>query len=236
MTRPRDANTRFLGLLPEDMLSRLAVIQSPLLDIVPVADGLDLNACSAVIFTSGEGVRVASEKTNLRPKAFCVGRRTTEYAHAAGWAADYVGAQSDDLVDWFLTNRPVGKFIHLHGECTRGKIAQRLAQSGLNCHDQVIYQQRLRNFTPEAMAAVTAQIPLIVPLFSPRTAAHFVSLCPDMSHLILIAMSDAVAEALPRLQSHSVHVSKAPTAIAMAELLRDVAAPFVRVETGQPGD
>ena len=119
---------------------------------------------------------------------------------------------------------------------TRGDVARRLTGAGLPCGSQVLYQQLLCPLSEEAEAARTAQIPLIVPLFSPRSAAHFANLWPDPAHLTLIAMSPAVANAMPRLQTGARHVSKVPTAQAMADLLRDVAAPLLRVETKRPGD
>ncbi len=236
MTRPGDANRRFLTLLPEDLLRELPVIQSPLMEIQPVATDLDLAGVSAVIFTSGEAVRIAGAHTRLRLRAYCVGEATAERARVAGWDAHCLGVDADAFVTRLLAQRPTGRILHLHGEFTRGEIVPRLARGGLTCTGQMIYRQLLCPLSAEAKAAIEARIPLIVPLFSPRTAAHFDSLRPDMTHLTLIAMSDAVVEAMPRLQSHCVDVSKVPTAEAMAEILRDVVASSERVETGRPDD
>ncbi|TNJ45493.1 uroporphyrinogen-III synthase [Phaeobacter sp. B1627] len=236
MTRPCDANTRFLNLLPSQFLQGISVLQSPLLEIVPTGGNVDLSGISSVIFSSGEAVRVASNQTEIRTKAYCVGERTTEFARSSGWDAEYAGHQADALVEQLAVWRPPGGILHLRGEFSRGDVAARLSALGLKCTDLVIYRQVFGPLNLRAQEAMNAGLPMFVPLFSPRTAAHFQSVCKDMSQLTLIAMSDAVVEAMPRLHCKAVHVSKAPAAQAMAEMLLDVAAPFVRVEAGRSED
>jgi len=236
MTRPRDANFRFLDLLPSPFLQETPVLHSPLLEIVPLRADIDLRDVSSVIFSSGEGVRVASAQTQMRTQAYCVGERTTELAKGAGWDAEFAGNQADELVEHLGVLRPSGAILHLRGAFSRGDVAGRLSGMGLKCASQVVYRQVFGPLSPAAQVAMEAGTPMLVPLFSPRTAAHFQSVCGDMTQLTLIAMSDAVVEAMPRLHCNAVHVSKAPTAQAMAEMLLDVAAPFVRVETGRSED
>lgn len=230
MTRPETASRRFLDLLPAELLQHLRVIEAPLMQITPLPGPLELSRVATVIFTSGEGVRVASDKTTVRLPARCVGERTTAAANMAGWQASCAGETAEDLVACLIAEPPQGPLLHLHGEHTRGDVVARLVTAGLMCAGQMIYRQALLPLTDEAKQALRGQAPLLVPLFSPRTAAHFASLCPDAAHLTLIAMSDAVVEALPRLHCEALHVSKVPTAFAMAEMLRDVAWPLVRVE------
>ncbi len=230
MTRPETASRRFLDLLPAELLQHLRVIEAPLMQITPLSGPLKLSRVATVIFTSGEGVRVASDKTTVRLPARCVGERTTAAANAAGWQASCAGETAEDLVACLIAEPPQGSLLHLHGEHTRGDVVGRLVKAGLPCTGQMIYRQVLLPLTDEAKQVLRAQAPLLVPLFSPRTAAHFASLCPNAAHLTLIAMSEAVVEALPRLHCEALHVSKAPTASAMAEMLRDVAWPLVRVE------
>jgi len=236
MTRPPAATRRFLDLLPAELMRDLPVIQSPLMEITPLPVLIDLQDVTAVLFSSGEGVRVASAQQPSRGRAYCVGQRTTKAAQDAGWQADCLGETADALVAALLNKRPEGILLHLHGEYTRGAVADRLSEGGLLCRGLAIYRQTLRPFSSEAEAALAAQIPLMVPLFSPRTAAHFASLCPETAHLSLIAMSDAVAQAMPRLQTGTRHVSKVATAEAMAEMVRDVAQDWLRLEAGRPGD
>lgn len=231
MTRPREAAQRFVELLPSNLRANLPIIYSPLLEISALPIMIDLGGVDAVIFTSGEGVRVASDGQPLRIRAYCVGERTTKAARMAGWDAQYSGDTADALVAALRADVPGGNLLHLHGEYTRGAVAKRLSDTGISCTGMAIYRQELSSFTAEADTALATQRPLIVPLFSPRTAAHFASLCPENAHLSLIAMSEQVAEAMPRLQSGARHVSKFPTAEAMVELVCDVAQTWLRVET-----
>ncbi|CUH79748.1 uroporphyrinogen-III synthase [Tritonibacter multivorans] len=223
MTRPTEGNTRFLALLPEALKAQFNVVESPLIQIASTGEKPALQDTDQVIFTSQNGVEVASVSTSMRRPALCIGPQTTQRACELGWDAKMAGENSGEFLRTLLKMPAVGRLLHLRGTHSRGAIAQTLRQGGIDCREQVVYSQDLLEFSATANRLIKSDIPLIVTLFSPRTARHFAQIMPHRQHLTLIVLSDAVAEPLRRLQCEALHVSKTPNAPAMAALLNQVA-------------
>ena len=223
MTRPPEGNARFLSMLSGALKGRFTIVESPLIRIVPLDEVPDLSAIDRVIFTSQNGVTFASEASDVRLPAFCVGARTTELAREMGWDAEIAGTDSGEFLQTLLKKQPKERLLHLRGAQSRGAIAETLRKAGIACAEQVLYTQEPQEFSAAANDLVKSDMPLIVTLFSPRTARHFAQIMPHRQHLTLIVLSDAVAEPLRRLQCEALHVSKTPNAPAMAALLNQVA-------------
>lgn len=230
--RPADSD-RFLALLPQDLLDTLNVIHAPLLQIQPLSVEPVIADLGGVIFTSANGV-ASSPPPAQRLPAYCVGKRTTKAARERGWGAVCSGANADELVAHLTSQMPKGPLLHLHGQHTRGNVAQRLSAAGLTCEGLTVYEQKLLPLEPAQRAEIAAQNNVIVPLFSPRTARHFASLGLDQMNLTLIALSEAVASELKGLQSKGLQVSKAPVAESMAALVRDAAVRLAHLEGDNP--
>ncbi len=230
MTRPLAAAERFVAGLPQEARAGLQVIYAPLMQIRPIQAMVSLDGVKGVIFTSANGVEAASRETAVRLPAFCVGERTAATAVNAGWQAISLGQCADELVGRLLQKPPKAPLLHLRGGHARGRIAQRLTDGGIPCSAQIVYNQVLLPLSVEAQAALSAKTDVIVPLFSPRTACHFASLCRDAAHLHLIALSGAVAGPLKSLNCKVLRVSKEPSAEAMAEAVLDAAAQLSRLE------
>jgi uroporphyrinogen-III synthase len=172
LTRPPGQGARFAAEL-QARFGPLILVESPLIvpDFLPAT--LPPHPFAGVIFTSETGVE-AARRLRLPPvPAFCVGPRTAAAAQAAGFAAEVLGGDAEGLVAALLARRPVGALLHLHGEDTRGAVAGRLAAAGLQVTGLAVYAQRPQPLSPQAQALLAAGRPVLVPLFSPRTAALF---------------------------------------------------------------
>ena len=231
LTRTQAASQRFLNLLPAKSLANVTVIVAPLLRIEKLLEPADLAGAAGVIFTSSNGVHAAPAPQSDLP-AFCVGKRTTDVARAAGWQAQFSGATAEELVSTLAAQRPEAPLVHLHGRHTRGDVAKRLSDLGLKCEGKTIYEQHLQQLEPQTRRLISAQSDLIVPLFSPRLARHFASLGIDQVNLSLIALSQAVAAELKGLPCKDLQVSTAPDAESMAQLVRDAAERLAHLEGG----
>lgn len=208
MTRPAAANARFIGQLRPDLRRQLTLIESPLIDIVPVPAALDIKADDAVIFTSENGVRFAPNGQGRQ--AFCVGHATTQAAGDAGWQAVFCGETSEALVV-FLTAQPSGyPRWHIAGKHTRGRVMERLAKVGRSVTRVTVYDQALRPLTKQAKGALVQSDPVIVPIFSPRTARQFVQECPGGARPHLLAFSEAVAAPMADLDVASLEIVPNP--------------------------
>ncbi|MEE4120911.1 MAG: uroporphyrinogen-III synthase [Paracoccaceae bacterium] len=195
LTRPRPAALRFAAELEAATGPFAATVISPLLDIVPSGPFPRVSAEAALAFTSENAVAIAASR--LAPagrRAWCVGTRTAEAARAAGFDAVVAGGDADALVALLLAERPMGEIVHLAGGHQRGDLAERLAAGGLTARRAVIYDQAPVPPTAEALAALGGPRPVLLPLFSPRSAALAAAMAEGAAApLLLAALSPAVA-------------------------------------------
>lgn len=217
MTRPKGASERFVAALPQHVRDRVMPLISPLLDIQPTGAPVPMQDDDAAIFTSSNGVAFGPDGNGRT--AFCLGERTTQSAIERGWDARTVGATADELVAELTQNRPNHKLIHLSGVHTRGNVAARLRASKLNAQAIAVYHQHLLPLTNEATTVLTGGTPVLVPLFSPRTAIQFFADAPTMSNAIILAISAAVADTSPHSLRPNIQIANAPNAAAMGDAL-----------------
>ena len=150
-----------------------------------------------LIFSSANGVAsyVALGGPSALP-CWCVGPRTGRAADQAGLLVQEVVETADALVDLAFSEIAL---THLHGQHTRGAIADRLKARGLTCTSAAIYDQVAQPLSSEALRLLNSDQRVVVPLFSPRSAALFATRCPQgaWDRLHLVAISLATAAALP---------------------------------------
>lgn len=189
LTRPRVASERFAR-----DLHGVDIVIAPLMDIVSTGADIRLDGIAGVILTS-EAAVATLPKAALT--AYCVGPRTADAARAAGFAAEEIGPNATELVAQLLARRPRGNLLHVRGQHQRGDVAARLSAGGVPTREVVAYDQREVEPGP-AFRSALARDGLLVPLFSPRSAAIFADAAGNLGPAVeLFAMSAAVAEALP---------------------------------------
>jgi len=187
LTRPEAQSRAFAAGL--GALERVVI--SPVMEIVETGLRPDLARYRGVILTSANAVRFAPGLQGV--PVWCVGARTAEAAQAHGAQVMQVADDAERLLAGFDGTGPL---LHLRGEHARGKVAERLTLAGIDTHEAVIYRQVARDLTPEARQLIEGEDKLILPLFSPRTAALVGRQVARIgSSLEVIAISPAVAEA-----------------------------------------
>lgn len=171
LTRPAAQSARFAQLFAA-RFGDWPVVVSPLLRILPC--DADIPAADALIFTSAAGVEgfVRLQGAAGR-RAFCVGEQTALAAQKAGFVAEHSGGDVEALFAALLTAKPVGKLLHARGEVSVGDLANRLVLAGIETVERVVYAQEPQDLSPQAQVLLQRQTPLLVPLFSPRTAEIF---------------------------------------------------------------
>lgn len=233
LTRPRDASKRFAAALPDGLRARLDIVLAPLIDIRPVATAFDPGPARGLIFTSVNGVAAAAALTADRGlPCYCVGRVTTATARAAGWQAQTAGVDARALVAALIATPPPAPLVHLRGVHASGDIAGDLTRAGIETRAQAIYDQHLLPLSTEAHRLLDGDDPVIVPLFSPRSARQFAGQVRGRAPLLLAAISPAAAEPLESLTAGALLVAPSPDAAAMAELVGELAERANRVEGG----
>lgn len=166
------------------------------------------------VFTSANGVRFAPPGQGRT--ALCVGRATTLAARQEGWVARCLGENADALIEALLQRPPTGDLVHFSGQHQRGDIVEKLRAAGLNAVRRIVYDQGLLDLSDAAQTVLSGNSKVIVPLFSPRTAAHFAHQVQPRSGLFLVALSEAVASVLPENLQQACRVAHNPTAKAVA--------------------
>ncbi|MCP3969535.1 MAG: uroporphyrinogen-III synthase [Rhodobacteraceae bacterium] len=195
LTRPRAQAERFAGAC-KDRLGDIDVVISPILSITPRAEAVDLTGLAGVILSSENGARVLAGLADIhRVTAWCVGDRTAAAARELGFAARSAGGDAGDLVRLMLRERPGGRLLHAHGAKTRGDIAGRLCAAGLTVETAAIYDQAATALSPAAGALLEGSGPVVLPLFSPRSARLVGDAATgSTAPLAVVALSPAVAK------------------------------------------
>ena len=222
ITRPRGAAERLRAALGPGV----ATVVSPVLRIVPVAGVAPV--AGDVVLTSVAGAGLAGDGRGR--VAWCVGERTAGAARAAGFDAHSANGDADTLVRMILDAAPAGRLTHLRGEASTGDVAARLAAGGVACDAAVVYEQVAQAPTPEAVALLAGSRPVIAPLYSPRSAVILFAAGPFAAPVTVIAMSRAVADAVPDGGSARIIVAPNPDGKAMLRAilveLRGTASPL----------
>jgi uroporphyrinogen-III synthase len=213
LTRPRPGAEAFLARLSPAL--RVGAVISPLIEIVPNDVAPDLAPYAGVIFTSANAVAHAPAG-NGRP-AYCVGPQTTQAARAAGWQAQMTGLDAEAMIAALAGRGELGPLLHLAGKHRRGDVAGVLSKTGLQVDVATLYDQRLLPLSEEAQALLRGNAPVLVPLFSPRSAAQFAQAATRTDAVLAVSISAAAAEALEALPLRAHDIAAEPTGEAMAE-------------------
>ena len=216
LTRPARANAEFATAL-RDALGPLEIVESPLVEIVPLDPGHWPGRDDALIFTSQNAVAVLAERQpGGGRRAYCVGERTAQAAREAGFDAVAGEGSVAELPEAIEADGATAQLWYLHGKHRRGDLARALRDLGHRCECVEIYDQRARPLDEAVRARLAAGEAMVAPLFSPRTAGLLAAEVKNMgANLRVVALSEAVAEAWPGAAA----VAARPNAAAMLETL-----------------
>lgn len=220
LTRPRAQAERYAATLG----ANLPVVISPILTIVPRAQAVDLTNYAGVILTSENAARVLAELVDVaKVRAWCVGDRTTLVAADLGMDAVSAVGDASDLVEMLLMQRPEGALLHAHGAETRGNVAQQLAAEGIPVMTKVIYDQVETPLSDQARAVLAGSDPVVLPLFSPRSARLVGDAAQGANApLVIVALSPAVMRAWTGPKPESFTVADHPDAAHMTKAIATI--------------
>jgi len=224
LTRPLAQSMRFAATM-KARFAGLRIVISPLLAPAFLAPALP-GGVDALIFTSETGVeafrRLSAGRSCAGARAWCVGDRTAAAARAVGLVARSAAGDATALVAAIRDAGEAGPLLHLRGAETRGNIAESLISAGLETLEAVVYAQVPQPLSSEALRLLHDAAPIILPLFSPRTAALFVSAAgtrAPAAPLWVAAMSGSVVDALAPLLPQHIIMAERPDALAMADVV-----------------
>lgn len=211
LTRPEDGAARFAEQLRQ-RFGNIQIVQSPLLRIAPTGGGRDIAPYQALIFTSAQGVTHGP-----RGRAcYVVGQVTAQAVSEAGMQVIAVEPDAQSLIRRILADRPNGPLLHVRGEHARGELAQTLSAAGIPTDEEVVYAQTECALSAAAKALLQGDSPVLVPLFSPRTARIFADQAYPTAPLWIVALSPAVAAEL-RNRPERLEIARTPDAQSMLD-------------------
>ena len=224
LTRPEAQGADFAERLTARFGDAVATIHTPLLAPQFFAPELPEGPFQAVILTSQTGVAgyVKLGRSDALPKdAFCVGERTAMAARNAGLRTLAVSPDAASLILQIISKRPSGTLLHLRGRETRGNIETLLKTAGIDTVEAVIYAQNPLPLSALATEALQGDFPILVPLFSPRSAALFVmelARFQRVSPLLIAAISSETILELNSLVAQ-IKLANRPDANAMIDVI-----------------
>lgn len=221
LTRPKHQGDAFRDLLGPEA----RVIISPVLEIRQIPVDCDVESYDAIIFTSRNGVAAAANTFDLDGlQAFVVGEKTAEQARLRGVSVIGVAQDSDALVGLIANAVPQEKLLHMRGRYTAGDIQERLVLAGIETDSCVCYEQDAYPLSTAAKGALASPEPVILPLFSPRSAAVLSADLQELNvqgEITLVAISKAALSAWMGPEATQSIVVKTPDAQTMLqEILR----------------
>ena len=197
LTRPKAQSDSFAQSL-RAQVPGLRVVISPLMVPVFVAVTLPEGPLQGFILTSQTGAEAARHlRAHLPDLAYCVGDRTAQVARDAGFRVLSAQGDAEALLALILREN-AQDLIHLRGREARGDLAQRLSAAGVFTQERVVYAQDAQPLSDEAVAVLSGKAPVLVPLFSPRSAEILGAAWQGLAThapLVVVAISQAVAEA-----------------------------------------
>lgn len=218
ITRPANQGMAY-GLELADKFPDTKVILSPLLEIVPLQAELNFAGVHRLLFTSVNAVEIFATLTKRRDiPALCVGDKTAKAATAIGLNAISANGSIEDLriLAAAYTKENQGDFLYLRGRHVAGPL-------GFQARETIIYEQHENSLSPDAMLVLAAPERVIIPLFSPRTAAVFMRQIAGVSILntCAVCISKNVAKELNTSKFAKTIIAKEPNALAVT---REIAA------------
>lgn len=210
LTRPEAASRRFAARLT---CFGLPVVISPILRILPLAhDRALVDRACGLVFTSAHGVAEAGPGRG-RP-AICVGPATASAARRAGYE---VSMGTGDALGMLPLLRDLGPdWLHVHG----AHVARDLPLPGV-----AVYDQQAQPLNADAQALLKGATPVILPLFSPRSAALVSDAARQATAPLWLApISLAAAEAWVAPVARQV-LAQGPDALGVARAIESLLAP-----------
>ena len=217
----------------------LGAVLAPLIEIVPMDLTLDqFEGASGIIATSQNGLRslqLAGLTDQVkRLQVYCVGEATAKLASdmklpnitaGRGTAADLVPVIAERH-----KSRP-GPLVHLAGDHLAYDLKGALGAQGVEVQEAAAYKSVAASNLPlEAVAGLKAKRINIITLMSPRTAEIWSTLAGkhglqgELSKLVHVCLSQAVADRLQLPPPARVEIAAEPKLEEMLELIKGLAA------------
>lgn len=233
ITRPEPSGAAFAKQLQKVIGPASKIVLSPVLKIEPCGTLPDLAAVRHLVFSSRHGVQAFARHSNRRDiPAYAVGEATAKACRDIGLSVTACGGDVRQMMKRILADALPGLFLHVRGEYTAGNLARDLTVAGVKTSEAVIYRQHAVGLSGQAKECLQQTTPVILPLFSPRSARLALSGVLVKAPLFVAAISENTAQEVPPGVAQDVVVADEPTAIAMMDVVQGLFDVAKRLEGG----
>ncbi len=226
LTRTEAQSKRFAAEFRARFGADFPIVLSPLMTIVQLSPHLPEGEWPDVIFTSENTVRALLPLLPDRSAtAWCVGARTERAAAEAGFATRTGPGDASGLCRAIIADGHVTSILYPRPVYAAGAVAETLISAGIETKSIVVYDQQECAPSREALILIAGPEPVLLPLFSPRSAKLAAAAFAKATAPIWIAaISDSAASAGASLPASKRIVASRPDAEAMLDALGELIA------------
>lgn len=212
LTRPEAQSRRFAAQFTVRFGKNWPIVIAPLQEIVAL--GAVVPEARELIFTSENAVApLVALSPSAGRRAWCVGARTARVAAQAGFSVVCTGGNAQALVAEILAARPVGPLLHARGRHVASSVADTLNSAGIETFEVRVYDQIAQPMPANGAALLRGTVPVLAPVFSPRSAQLFAEAAAGASaQLMIAAISAAAAKPCRALRPAGLEIAAQPDA------------------------
>lgn len=231
ITRPGRVGAEFAERLEAQLGGDVSVVLSPLMRIENCGALPQMARYRTLIFTSRHGVEAyLAEGGRCDLPAFGVGEATAQAAREAGMDVTACGGDAQTLITHMQAAHVTPPCLHLRGSHAASNIAKLLSEAGLETDEAVLYEQLPQPLTQEAHSVLAGAEPVLVPLFSPRSACLFFEEVCGAAPLLVAAISENAAAEVPDDRVAAIEIAHTPSADAMLDAIKKLLDATKRLE------
>lgn len=211
LTRPRAQSEEFAADIHREFGDAFTTLIAPVLRIVAEDVSIELDSYRFLVASSANAISACGSALQgaLLP-IFCVGARTAEAARSLGLNVAGVAPTGEELSRLVSERGVHGPALFLRGRHVAVDLADRLKSLGIETDSRVVYRQEALELTPEARSALAGDAPVVLPVFSPRSARLLSEqIGAPRAPLRVVAISRNAAEAWGSGQ-HPVSIAETP--------------------------
>ncbi len=205
ITRPQAQSIAFKTQLG----AQVDVVISPVIAVKP--RDVQIPDFDVALVTSSQAIK--SLPQDFEPhgrRAICVGQATTRRTLDRGFQARFGGATVSDLMADFVA-MPGVRYLHVRGNHTTGDLVGVLAAKGTDVADCIVYDQIEQDLSPDAVAVLQRGTPVVLPLFSPRSAQLLIDQMTVTRNHHAVCISNSVANICRDAGFSRIRVADSPT-------------------------
>ena len=213
LTRPHDQAFRFSKNLVRLGITSKNILVDPITKIEGVDVLYNFSSVRGLLITSANAVAyLPAALVGSKLPTFCVGEATTRAALKQGLMAQHLAGTAQDLYNVLSGRFLEGPLLHLRGTYTTLDFEAYFRDTPIEVQNLIIYQQIAQDLRPETYTLLRGTVPIVLPIFSPRSAGLLCGLDLNWALHTCVAISEAVGTLCRTAGFGQVLVSPEPSA------------------------